>query len=110
MSDPETTDQTPQQPAEDVPAPAVTEPTTEPDQATLEASIPSLTVRVEVDAEKALAAVTTAATGLLDRIHAEVDVLWGNVFANVSSRVETPIHNYLESEIQALKARIVALF
>ena len=31
----------------------------------------------------------------LEAIHQEIEVFWSNVFANVSSKVETPIHNYL---------------
>lgn len=41
---------------------------------------------------------------------AEVDVLWQNLLVNVSARVETPIHNFLHDEVQALKARLAALF
>ena len=40
----------------------------------------------------------------------EVETFWKNVFANVSSKVETPIHNYLLTETEALKARLKALF
>ena len=40
----------------------------------------------------------------------EIEVFWANVFANVSTKVETPIHNYLLTETEALKARLKALF
>ena len=40
----------------------------------------------------------------------EIETFWKNVFANVSSKVETPIHNYLLSETEALKARLKSLF
>jgi len=40
----------------------------------------------------------------------EIEVFWANVFANVSSKVETPIHNYLLTETEALKARLKSLF
>jgi hypothetical protein len=40
----------------------------------------------------------------------EIETFWANVFANVSNKVETPIHNYLLTETEALKARLKALF
>lgn len=46
----------------------------------------------------------------LEAIHQEIEVFWSNVFANVSAKVETPIHNYLHAEKEALKARVEALF
>lgn len=47
---------------------------------------------------------------ILSALHAEVDAFWANVLANVSAHVETPIHNYLHAEKEALKARISQLF
>ena len=46
----------------------------------------------------------------LEKLHAEVDTFWQNVFANVSSKIETPLHNYLHAETEALKSRLKALF
>ena len=40
----------------------------------------------------------------------EVETFWRNVFANVSGRVETSVHNYLLTETEALKARLKSLF
>ena len=40
----------------------------------------------------------------------EIEVFWANYFANAASRVETSVHNFLESEKEALKARIANLF
>jgi hypothetical protein len=37
---------------------------------------------------------------------AEVEVFWQNVLLNVSAHVETPIHNFLHAEKEALKARL----
>ena len=39
----------------------------------------------------------------------EVEVFWANILANVSDKVETPIHNFILAETEALKARISAL-
>ena len=41
---------------------------------------------------------------------AEIDCFWQNIFVNVSSKVDTPTHNYLLTEIEALKARLKSLF
>lgn len=41
---------------------------------------------------------------------AEIEAFWQNILLNVSSKVETPIHNFLRSEIDALKARLRAHF
>lgn len=40
---------------------------------------------------------------------AELDTFWQNVLANVSAKVETPIHNFLREETEALKARLKAV-
>ncbi|WP_257306301.1 hypothetical protein [Geothrix campi] len=40
---------------------------------------------------------------------AEIDAFWQNILANVSAKVETPIHNFLREETEALKARLKAL-
>lgn len=41
---------------------------------------------------------------------AELDAFWQNVLFNVSSKVETPIHNFLHAETEALRARLKSLF
>jgi hypothetical protein len=41
---------------------------------------------------------------------AEIEAFWQNILINVSSKVETPIHNYLHAEKEALKARLKQLF
>ena len=73
------------------------EPETQPESAVeqVEAAVEAVPATISQDAQLALA---------------EVEVFWANVFANVSPKVETLVHNYLESEVQALKARIVARF
>lgn len=40
---------------------------------------------------------------------AEIEAFWTNVLTNVSPRVETPIHNLLFDETEALKVRLRAL-
>ena len=40
---------------------------------------------------------------------AEIDAFWQNILANVSAKVETPVHNFLREETEALKARLKAL-
>jgi len=40
----------------------------------------------------------------------EIEAFWSNVLLNVSSKVETPIHNFLHSETEALKVRLKNLF
>ena len=43
-------------------------------------------------------------------IHQEIEAFWESFRANVSSKVETPVHNFMHGEKEALKARISALF
>ncbi len=39
----------------------------------------------------------------------EIERFWQNVVLNVSTKVETPIHNFLHAEKEALKARLKQL-
>lgn len=39
----------------------------------------------------------------------EVETFWTNYFVNAAGRVETTVHNFITSEVEALKARISAL-
>ena len=47
---------------------------------------------------------------LLAKVHAEVDAFWQNYFVSMAGRIDTTVHNYLETEKEALKARIANLF
>ena len=47
---------------------------------------------------------------ILAKIHTEVDAFWQSYFVNVAGRIDTTLHNYLQSEKEALKARIANLF
>jgi len=51
-----------------------------------------------------------AVPAILPLIHAEIDALWAAILVNISSRVETPIHNFIHDEYQSLKDRITKLF
>lgn len=46
----------------------------------------------------------------IEAIHQEIEAFWENIRANVSSHIETPLHNFMHAEKEALKARIAALF
>ena len=70
-------------------------------------SYPVPAAQVEAEMKDAL---TKDGQTFLEKLHAEVDTFWQNVFANVSSKIETPLHNYLHAETEALKARLKALF
>lgn len=112
MSDPETA--TAETPTAEAPAAAVPDPA--PAQPAV-ASPESAIQRIEEAALAALAKVEAIPADLGSkvadmevRVHQEVDTFWANVIANVSARVETPIHNYLHDEKEALKARLSVLF
>lgn len=60
--------------------------------------------------ETAIEKIEAEAGDILAKVHAEVDAMWLAIFTNVSNRVETPIHNFLHNEKEALKARLSALF
>ena len=66
--------------------------------------------QIEARAEEAIAAIKATPSEMEAKVHAEVDTFWANVVANVSARVETPIHNFIHAEKEALKARLSALF
>lgn len=60
--------------------------------------------------ESEIAAIKAAPSELLAKVHAEVDTFWNNYFVNAAGRIDTSVHNYLQSEKEALKARIANLF
>ena len=120
MSDPKTTiTETPvaEAPAAEVPSVPESAPAESVAEETPKAlGTESLIVQVEVDASRAIAAIKEAAAeleskgaGLEARIHQEIDTLWANIRANVSSVVPTTVHNFIETEKEALKARISSL-
>lgn len=74
------------------------------------AAAPAVEAPITPDESGADAAVAPAPAVSLAQWEIEVETFWKNVFANVSNKVETPIHNYLLTETEALKARLKALF
>ena len=52
---------------------------------------------------------SAAAAAIVAPWEAEVERFWQNVVLNVSTKVETPIHNFLHAEKEALKARLKQL-
>lgn len=73
----------------------------------------TLVERLEADIAEAQAAVAAAPAEVsaeVAKVHAEIDTFISNVTRNISSEIPTRAHNFLQSEVAALKARIVSLF
>ena len=114
----ETIPTTTETPIAEAPAAAVPDPA--PAEAPAQAaatSTESLIARVEEEAAQAIEAIKESAAGLESkaadmeaRIHQEVDVMWENLRANVSSVVPTTVHNFMHGEMEGLKARVSSLF
>ena len=116
MSDPETT--TTETPAVEGPAAAAPDPVPAEVPAQPAAASPESAIqRIEDAALAALAKVEaipaeleSKAADMEARIHQEVDVMWENLRANVSSVVPTTVHNFMHGEMEGLKARVSSLF
>ena len=83
-------------------------PTTEPALSVL-GRIEAELQEAKAEIEAAPAAAETKVSEAVAKVHAEIDTFWENVTRNVIAEVPTRIHNFINAEKDALKARISSL-